>query len=66
MFARKRKDGYYDILAIEDGYPITRLEQGIHPLVWPINSSVSAYYEHPNGLELSLEDVKKLNIEIEE
>lgn len=61
IFARKRRDGNYDILYVEDGYPVTRLDAN----VYPVGSDFGARYEHPEGIVLTLRDVKKLGIEIE-
>lgn len=63
IFARKRIDDNYDILA-SNGEPVTQFPFAF-PLVWPIHSSLSAYYEHPDGIILSRNDVEKLGIEIE-
>ena len=61
IFARKNKNRNYDILYVSDGLPVTRLDAG----VYPVNSDLGARYEHPEGIELTLKDVKKLKINIE-
>lgn len=43
------------------GERATRLDAN----VYPINSGISARYEHADGIILSLYDAKKLNISIE-
>jgi len=60
MFARKNENGNYAILDNE-GYAITKLDAN----VYPVGSNLSARYEHPEGIELTEADVKKLNIDIE-
>lgn len=65
FFARKRDDNDYDILYINTGEPVTRLPFEF-PLVWPVDSNVSAYADHPDGIILTKDDIKKLGIEIEE
>jgi hypothetical protein len=59
MIARKNENGNYTILD-EEGFPVTRIDAN----VYPVGSELSAKYEHPEGIELTLEDVEKLNIEI--
>lgn len=61
FFGRMNERGNVDILHVEDGYPATRLDA----TVYPIGSEVSAKYEHPQGIELSVADAQKLGIEIE-
>jgi len=48
------------------GEAITRLYEGEHPLIWPVDSELSAYYEHSAGIRVTREDAIKLNIEIED
>jgi len=59
-FARKNATGNYDIFC-EDGENVTRIDAN----VYPVGSSFSTRYEHPEGIELELKDVNKLGIEIE-
>lgn len=61
IFARKNDNGNYDILYIEDGYPVTRIDCG----EFPVGSEFGARYEHPNGIEFTAEQVKKLGIQFE-
>lgn len=49
----------------EDGVAVTRLNEGEHPLLWPVDSDVSAYYEHPRGIVIERDAAEKLGIEIE-
>lgn len=61
FFARKRDDNDYDILYTKTGESVTRLPFEF-PLVWPVGSKLSAYAEHPGGIVLTKDDVKKLGI----
>jgi hypothetical protein len=65
IFGRINDDGNVAILYADDGSAVTQLTDGEHPLLWPVDSDVSAYYEHPNGIILTREDADKLGIEIE-
>lgn len=65
IFGRTNETGNVNILYKESGEAVTALESTM-PLVWPVNSDVSAYYEHPNGIELTKEDAVALGIEVEE
>lgn len=61
LFARKTDDGNYLIAYVADGAPVTKLDINIYP----VESNMSAKYEHPEGIILTEEDVKKLGIIIE-
>ena len=63
FFARERKDGDFDIIDTDGGDAITVIHFG--PTVWPVGSDLSAGYEHPKGIVLDENDVKKLGLEIE-
>lgn len=63
IFGRKNQNGTIDILHTEDGEPVTRIS-GCHT-IYPINSSLSCDWEHPDGITLSMEDAKALGIEVE-
>lgn len=52
-----------DVLYSSDGTVVTRISGAT--TVYPINSSLSAAYEHANGIQLSIEDAQKLGLEIE-
>lgn len=45
-----------------DGSVATRIDANIYP----INSSLSARYEHPEGIVISSEDAVKIGLEIEQ
>lgn len=62
IFARKNKDGNYDILETEEGYPITQMEE---PQIYPVGSDLSCCYEHPEGITLTFEQVTELGLETE-
>lgn len=64
VFARKNEQGNYDLLYL-DGTAVTRISDAIKPVVWPVDCDLSGYYDHPEGIVLTLEDVKKLGVEIE-
>ncbi len=65
LFARKidehDPDTDYAILYVEDGELVTRIDAD----VYPVDSNLGARYEHPEGIKLTLADVKKLGITIE-
>ncbi|WP_259469188.1 hypothetical protein [Salmonella enterica] len=61
VFGRINEEGNVDILEIEEGYHVNRLNAN----VFPVDSETGARYDHPEGITLTLEDAKKLGIEIE-
>lgn len=61
IFGRVNAMGYVEVLHSKDGAPVTKLDAN----VWPVGSSLSASYEHPQGIVLEMDDAKKLGIEIE-
>ena len=63
VFGKINDDGYVDILYINDGERVTQLDVAG---VYPVGSSFSTRCdEHPYGIVLTVEQCKKLNIEIE-
>lgn len=63
VFGRINEDGYVDILYINDGEKVTRLDvDGVYPVGSPFSTKRD---EHPFGIVLTVEQCKKLNIEIE-
>lgn len=62
VFGKLNNDGNVDILYINDGDKVTRLNVDG---VYPVNSALSTKYEHANGIVLTVEQCKSLNIEIE-
>ncbi len=59
LFYRLNIDGNAEIF--DDDGVCTRLDEN----VYPIGSELSARYEHPNGIVLTVADAKMLNIKIE-
>lgn len=64
IFARIDENNNAALFHIEDGEVVTKFEQDM-PVVWPIDSSVSAYSEHPEGIVISIADAESLGIEFE-
>ena len=60
MFYRINDDGNAIILH-ESGEMVTRIDAN----VYPVGSDLSARYEHPEGIVLTVEDAEKLGIEKE-
>lgn len=60
IFARENADGNFDIFH-EDGVAVTSLDG-----CWPLNSSLSGSYQHPEGIVLDREQVESLGIELED
>lgn len=61
VFGRVNGEGNVDILEIEEGHHVNKLNAH----VFPVGSETGARYDHPEGITLTLEDAKKLGIEIE-
>ena len=61
IFGRITENGNVAILDVEDGSAITRLDANLYP----VGSSVSTRYEHPEGIVLSKDDAVKAGISIE-
>ena len=58
MFYRINEDGNAVILYSADGSAVCRLDED----VYPIGSELSARYEHPEGIVLSVSDAKAIGI----
>ena len=58
MFYRINEDGNAVILYSTDGSAVRRLDEN----VYPIGSELSARYEHPEGIVLSVSDAKAIGI----
>lgn len=65
IFGRENECGDIEVLTFWGGEAVTKLEESIKPMVYPVDSNRSCYYEHPNGLVLSREDAEKIGLEIE-
>ena len=63
-FYRLNNDGNAVICWKNSGETVTRFEKTKHT-VYPVNSELSAYYDHPSGIILSVQDAEYLGIEEE-
>jgi hypothetical protein len=61
IFGRIDENGNVVVLYAEDGSAVTSIDEN----VYPVDSSLSARYEHAEGLVLTREDADSLGIEIE-
>jgi hypothetical protein len=62
IFGRIDNNGNVIVLYAEEGEAVTWMDEN----VYPVGSSLSVRYEHPEGIVLSREDADKLGIEIED
>ncbi|KQQ40483.1 hypothetical protein ASF61_06945 [Duganella sp. Leaf126] len=62
MFGRINAAGNVNVLHIEDGSAITRMKDID---AWPVGSSLSVDWEHPEGIELTIEDAERIGLIIE-
>jgi len=60
-FGRLNFAGTVDVLDVETGEAITRLELD----VYPVGSQLSARYDHPEGIALTVADAQRIGLEIE-
>ena len=60
MFYRTNTDGNAVILN-DNGTAVTRIDAD----VYPVGSDLSARYEHPEGIVLTVADAQKIGIETE-
>jgi len=58
MFYRLDENGNAEILFRENGESVTRIDAN----VYPIGADLSARYEHPRGIILTVADAEKLGI----
>lgn len=61
IFGRMNENGDVDILDVDDGEAICRLDAN----VYPVGNDLSVRYEYSNGIVLSLADANLLGIKIE-
>jgi hypothetical protein len=61
LFYRKNDEGNAVVLNVVDGSAVTRIDAN----VYPVGSELSARYEHPEGIVLTVADAKKIGIEEE-
>lgn len=62
MFYRRNDDGNAVIMWAEDGSAVTRIDAD----VYPVGSELSARYEHPEGIVLSINDAERIGIHAED
>lgn len=62
IFGRENADGNIDVLYVEDGYPVTRLDIDD---VYPVGSTASAKYEHADGIIIDRETADRIGLNIE-
>lgn len=60
LFYRLNENGNAEIYN-SDGTVCERFEENI-PCVYPVDSNLSAYYEHNDGIVLTIDDAKKCGI----
>ncbi len=58
MFARRNNQGNFDLFH-DSGEDLTIAPEG-WPIVWPVGSDLSAFYEHPKGITLSPKDYAQI------
>jgi len=63
MFYRINEDGNA-VIFLNNGEVVTKFNCD-SPCVWPVGSDVCGYYEHPEGIIISIADAKRLGIEKE-
>ena len=61
IFGRLDENGNVMVLNAEDGSVVTRIDAN----VYPVDSELSARYEHPEGIVLTARDAELIGIEIE-
>ncbi|HCT5330797.1 TPA: hypothetical protein OT047_003496 [Klebsiella pneumoniae] len=61
VFGRVNSDGNVDLLDIETGEAVTRLDANLYP----VNSQLSTRYEHARGIIITREDADKVGIDVE-
>jgi hypothetical protein len=62
IFGRINEQGNVDVLTVDEGEAVTRLDAS----VYPVGSSLSTRYEHPEGIVITRDDADAIGIEIEE
>ncbi|EEL8285087.1 hypothetical protein DEI76_19000 [Salmonella enterica subsp. enterica serovar Agona] len=61
VFGRINAEGNVDVLYVEDGSDVTRLDAD----VFPVGSDFGTRYDHPEGITLTREDAERIGIDIE-
>ncbi|EDI0780981.1 hypothetical protein G9D32_004456 [Salmonella enterica] len=62
VFGRINAEGNVDVLYVEDGSDVTRLDVDC---VYPVGSDFGTRYDHPEGITLTREDAERIGIDIE-
>ncbi|EHJ0806465.1 hypothetical protein KAB87_004100 [Salmonella enterica] len=62
VFGRINESGNVDVLYSETGELVTRLDVDG---VYPVGSEFSTRYDHPDGIVISVEDAKRIGLDIE-
>ncbi|EEF8013771.1 hypothetical protein GWR30_23290 [Salmonella enterica] len=62
VFGRINESGNVDVLYSETGEQVTRLDVNG---VYPVGSEFSTRYDHPDGIVISVEDAKRIGLDIE-
>ncbi|NIU96638.1 MAG: hypothetical protein GWN57_10190 [Nitrospinaceae bacterium] len=61
IFGRKNHAGNIELFHAS-GERVTRLDSDLYPAIYPVQSSLSAHYEHPGGIIITQNDANRLNI----
>ncbi len=61
LFGRVDDNGNVMVLHADDGSAVTTMDENMYP----VGSSVSVRYEHPDGIVLTREDADRLGMEID-
>ncbi len=62
IFGRINEDGNVVVLYEDDGEAVTSLDENLYP----VGSSLSVRYEHPEGVVLTQADAKTIGLVIED
>jgi hypothetical protein len=62
MFGRINTEGNIDVLMTIDGAAVTRIDANIYP----VGSSLSARYEHPAGIVITVADAQQIGLSLED
>lgn len=60
IFGRINETGNVDVLN-DDGTSVTEMDDCT---LYPVGSDTSVCYEHPEGIEITLDDAKRIGLEI--
>lgn len=62
VFGRVNEDGNVDVLYVETGEAVNRLDA---PDVFPVGSEFGCTWDHPEGITITKEDAIRLVLDIE-